>query len=157
MVMLLIGSHLFGMTEDGRWIYSLKYQNSMVVFKLRKPFLWIYFIHILLWHWWIIVFQTYLKIVKNALKKILQIGILRQSMTSTLTKIINCANKKLRKMMIDFLCSSTKGCWFYKRELFKGKIHCCSHRAIGCQDIISWGAKSTYWFSWGWQIYISWW
>ena len=56
--------------------------------------------------------------------------------------------------MIDFLCSSTKGCWFYKRELFKGKIHCCSHRAIGCQDIISWGAKSTFWFSWGWQIYI---
>ena len=27
-----------------------------------------------------------------------------------LMKIINCANKKLRKMMIDFLCSSTKGC-----------------------------------------------
>ena len=40
----------------------------------------------------IILFQTFLKMGKSALKKtILQIGILRQFMMSTLMKIVNCS------------------------------------------------------------------
>ena len=42
-----------------------------------------------------------------------------------------------------FLCSSTKFRCFYK-----GEIHCCSHRIIRSQYIISWWEKSTCWFSW---------
>ena len=59
---------------------------------------------------------------------------LNQSMTSTLMKIMNCANKSWGRWRWGFLCSNTS-CWFYKRELLKGKIHCCSHRAIGVNTL----------------------
>ena len=129
---LIISNHIVSQYQIGIRA-SLSCGFIQVIFVVPKNS-----IHLLLWGWWIVEFKTCLNVVKNVLKKmLLRIGILHQYMASILMKIVDCANKSWK--MRVFLCSNTKGCWFYKRE-----IHCCS--------IISWGVKSICWFSWGWKI-----